>query len=142
VKESRESKNKVNAAHTHTRAHTLAHRQQQHFIIMPPTSAATTRKLEQYLLRELPAVSDAEAEPLAQYVLTLLQRDESGDVLLHSCCEELEEFLLDHTKPFVQKLLAYAAKLNGVAAAAAAAAAGGGGAGGDGNNNGHNNLFG
>ncbi len=48
-----------------------------------------------------------EAEPLAKYVMTLLERNQELEELQESCDEKLEEFLHEHTKPFVAGLFKF-----------------------------------
>lgn len=51
-------------------------------------------QLRSRISAELPNFSDADPDVLSNYIITLLERDESIDELKASCVEKLEEFLL------------------------------------------------
>lgn len=65
--------------------------------------------LKAYLEEALPKVCDADATALANYIIALLERDQTPEELKPSCVEKLEEFLTTETKPFVDKLFEFMA---------------------------------
>ncbi|GAA5923391.1 hypothetical protein JCM3775_007525 [Rhodotorula graminis] len=68
--------------------------------------AADPLTLKPWLVRALEPISDAEPLVLADYVLALLKRDVRDlDDLRQSCVNELDDFLQQHSAPFVDSLL-------------------------------------
>ncbi|GAA5934485.1 uncharacterized protein JCM15063_004589 [Sporobolomyces koalae] len=60
-----------------------------------------------WLIEHLEPITDAEPATLADYVLALLQRDETPQELERICVESLGDFLAEHTEKFVKEMLAF-----------------------------------
>ncbi|GAA5913114.1 uncharacterized protein JCM6883_006527 [Sporobolomyces salmoneus] len=69
-----------------------------------------------WLIQHLEPITDAEPSTLAEYVLALLQRDETLEELERICIESLGDFLEGHTEKFVKELLAFVRSPRPVAA--------------------------
>ncbi|GAA5963349.1 hypothetical protein JCM3765_006992 [Sporobolomyces pararoseus] len=63
--------------------------------------------LTPWLIKHLEPITDAEPSTLAEYVLALLQRDETPQELERICIESLGDFLEDHTEKFVKEMFAF-----------------------------------
>ncbi|GAA5984094.1 hypothetical protein JCM5350_003775 [Sporobolomyces pararoseus] len=63
--------------------------------------------LTPWLIKHLEPITDAEPSTLAEYVLALLQRDETPQELERICIESLGDFLDDHTEKFVKEMFAF-----------------------------------
>ncbi|GAA6016022.1 hypothetical protein JCM11491_007147 [Sporobolomyces phaffii] len=66
-----------------------------------------TARVKPWLVQHLEPITDAEPATLAEYVLALLQRDETPDELERICIESLGDFLEGHTDKFVKEMLAF-----------------------------------
>ncbi|GAA5834320.1 hypothetical protein JCM5353_007318, partial [Sporobolomyces roseus] len=64
--------------------------------------------LEPWLIRHLEPITDADPTTLSQYVLALIQRDETPQELERICIENLNDFLESNTEKFVKEMLAFA----------------------------------
>ncbi|KAG0212711.1 hypothetical protein BGX28_005744 [Mortierella sp. GBA30] len=60
--------------------------------------------LKAHLTRELTLISDADPGMLADYIIALLKHDKEMEELKALCNAQLDDFLLEETKPFVVKL--------------------------------------
>ncbi|GAA5852233.1 hypothetical protein JCM3766R1_003301 [Sporobolomyces carnicolor] len=66
-----------------------------------------TAVVKPWLVQHLEPITDAEPATLAEYVLALLQRDETPEELERICTESLADFLESHTEKFVKDMLAF-----------------------------------
>eukprot|EP00897_Mesotaenium_endlicherianum_P007083 jgi/Mesen1/6402/ME000329S05563 len=60
--------------------------------------------LNDFLVKELQPISEADPSLLASYVAALLKNNKPRDELQLLCIEQLQDFLADETEPFVEKL--------------------------------------
>lgn len=68
-------------------------------------------QLKNWVVKNIESISEADPEILSEYVVALLQHDESVEKLRELCLEQLQEFLHTGTAPFVNSLLkAYESK--------------------------------
>lgn len=62
---------------------------------------AESALLKPWIVTRLAAISDADSDVLADYVLALVKTDDPEAVAKANCVENLKDFLLDHTASFV-----------------------------------------
>ncbi|PWN45527.1 hypothetical protein IE81DRAFT_320289 [Ceraceosorus guamensis] len=67
--------------------------------------AAHTAELKKWLSEQLDGICDADPEVLSDYVLALLKHEVSDDALSGILTESLEDFLAEHTEPFVKLII-------------------------------------
>ncbi|KAL9115262.1 MAG: hypothetical protein Q9227_001056 [Pyrenula ochraceoflavens] len=60
--------------------------------------------LKSWVVKRLEDISDADPDVLGDFVLALLKSDASDDEIRRNSIENLEDFLKDHTQPFVDEL--------------------------------------
>ena len=63
-----------------------------------------TDLLKKWVIKKLEDISDADSDVLADYVLALATTDEQESAAKKNCVDNLKDFLLDSTKPFVNEL--------------------------------------
>ncbi|TMW45879.1 hypothetical protein DOY81_009045, partial [Sarcophaga bullata] len=64
-----------------------------------------TEALKSWLVEVLEPLCDADSSALARYVLALLKKDKPEKELKRVMIEQLDVFLVEETKPFVERLL-------------------------------------
>ncbi|KAL9617015.1 MAG: hypothetical protein Q9160_008169 [Pyrenula sp. 1 TL-2023] len=67
-------------------------------------SEARATELRDWVIKRLENISDADPDVLAEYVLALLRSDAPDDTVQKSATENLEDFLKEHTRQFVNEL--------------------------------------
>ena len=63
-------------------------------------------KLRPWEIKKLAAISDADSEVLADYVIALVKTDESESAAKANCVENLQDFLGDSADSFVDDVFA------------------------------------
>ncbi|MBW0510808.1 hypothetical protein O181_050523 [Austropuccinia psidii MF-1] len=66
--------------------------------------AAKIQKLKEWMIDKLKLICDADHLVLSEYVVALLKHDQSEDELRNSCLNQLDDFLQQETKSFVDDL--------------------------------------
>lgn len=67
---------------------------------------AESDQLKGWIVKRLEDISDADSDVLADYVLALVKSDETDDQVRQNCQENLDDFLKEHTAPFVNDVFA------------------------------------
>ncbi|KAI5781448.1 hypothetical protein EDC01DRAFT_238266 [Geopyxis carbonaria] len=58
--------------------------------------------LKKWIVKRLEDISDADSDVLADYVLALLRHDQSAEEVKTLCVDQLDDFLREHTRKFVE----------------------------------------
>ncbi|KAE8363302.1 hypothetical protein BDV27DRAFT_8125 [Aspergillus caelatus] len=69
-------------------------------------SESEAAEVKTWVVRKLEDISDADADVLADYVLALIRADAPDEEIRKASVEGLEDFLREHTVPFVDELFA------------------------------------
>ncbi|KAK6507482.1 hypothetical protein TWF481_005913 [Arthrobotrys musiformis] len=73
---------------------------------MPLFDDGDSALLKKWVVTRLENISDADSDVLADYVLALLRHEQSEAEVRQMCIDQLDDFLRDHTTPFVDQLFA------------------------------------
>ncbi len=63
-----------------------------------------TELLKKWVVKKLESISDADSDVLADYVVALAKTDDPEPAAKVNCIENLQDFLVDNTEPFVDQL--------------------------------------
>ncbi|KAF3296897.1 hypothetical protein TWF132_009395 [Orbilia oligospora] len=73
---------------------------------MPLFDDGDSALLKKWVVTRLENISDADSDVLADYVLALLRHEQSEAEVRQMCIDQLDDFLREHTTPFVDQLFA------------------------------------